>query len=148
MYQGLLVTHSYLRYIILLLLFIVIIISIIGWLNKVPFTKRHDKLGLFLFICAHTQLLLGILLYIASYAGGYRVQFNDQTMKNDALRYFAVEHSLMMVAAIALMTIGRISMKKTVVDQSKHKRMLLYNSLALVFIIVTIYFLGGQYNTY
>jgi hypothetical protein len=148
MYQGLLVTHSYLRYIILLMLVIVIIVSLVGVMNKSPFTRRDDKLSLFLFICAHTQLLIGIMLYFVSYGGGHRVQFNAQTMKEAALRYFAVEHALMMIIAIALITIARVSSKKTAVDQIKHKRMLIYNALALVLIIATVFVLGGQYNTY
>jgi hypothetical protein len=148
MYQGLLVTHSYLRYIILLMLVIVIIVSLVGVMNKRPFTRRDDKLSLFLFICAHTQLLIGIILYFVSYGGGHRVQFNAQTMKEAALRYFAVEHALMMIIAIALITIARVSSKKTAVDQVKHKRMLIYNALALVLIIATVFVLGGQYNMY
>ncbi|HYC84139.1 MAG TPA: hypothetical protein VEB86_02910 [Chryseosolibacter sp.] len=148
MYQGLLITHSYLRYIILLMLVIVIIVSLVGLANKVPFSKRHDKAGLFLFICAHTQLLVGLILYVVSMSAGYRVQFNDQTMKSPALRYFAVEHLTMMLVAIALITIARISAKKTPVDQKKHMRMFVYNLLALVLIIVTVYALGGEYNTY
>jgi hypothetical protein len=69
-------------------------------------------------------------------------------MKNAALRYFAVEHSLMMLIAVVLITIARIGTKKLAVDQAKHKRMLILNSLALVVIIVTVYVMGGQYNTY
>jgi hypothetical protein len=148
MYQGLLIIHSYLRYIILLMLLIVLIVSVIGLMNKVPYTRRHDKLGLFLFICGHTQLLLGIILYAVSAASGYRVQFNSETMKDPALRYFAVEHSIMMLLAIGLMTVARVSARKTPIDQKKHQRMLFYNGLALALIVVTVYFLGGGYNTY
>jgi len=148
MYQGLVITHSYLRYIILLMLVIVIVVSLIGLLNKVPYSRRHDKAGLFLFICAHTQLLIGIILYVVSAGYGHRVQFNSETMKDPALRYFAVEHAAMMLVAVAFITVARISAKKTPVDQKKHLRMLVYNALALGLIIVTVYFLGGQYNTY
>jgi hypothetical protein len=144
MYSGLLVTHSYLRYIILLLLLIVIVVSIVGLINKSPFTKKHDKLSLFLFICAHTQLLLGIILYLV----GPRVQFSSQTMKDPALRYFAVEHALSMILAIVLITVARISAKKTPVDLIKHRRTLTFNLIALIVIGVVVFYLGAPYNIY
>jgi hypothetical protein len=137
-------THSYLRYIILLLLVIVIVVSLMGLANKAPFTKKHDKLSLFLFICAHTQLLVGIILYFT----GDRVMFGGETMKTPALRYFAVEHPLAMVIAITLITIGRTGLKKTPVDQAKHRRLLIYNLLALLVIGVVVFYLGAPYNTY
>jgi hypothetical protein len=132
----------------LILLIIVIVVSLIGLLNKKPYTRKDDKLSLFLFICTHTQLMIGLILYVVSVTGNHRVQFNAETMKNAALRYFAVEHSLMMLIAVVLITIARIGTKKLAVDQAKHKRMLILNSLALVVIIVTVYVMGGQYNTY
>ena len=144
MYSGLLMTHSYMRYIILLLLVIVIVVSILGLVNKSPFTRKHDKLSLFLFICTHTQLLLGLVLYFF----GQRVIFSSETMKTPALRYFAVEHVLAMVIAVALITVARISAKKTPVDQAKHRRQLTFNLIALIVIVVVIFYHGASYNTY
>jgi hypothetical protein len=148
MYQGLLATHSYLRYFILILLILVIVISLVGWLGKKPYTKKHDKLSLFLLICTHTQALVGIILYIVSWTGGHRVQFNSETMKAAPLRYFAVEHVTAMIITVALITIARSSAKKTPIDQSKHKRLVLLNTLALIIIIGVVYGLGRNYNTY
>lgn len=144
MYTTLLATHSYLRHFILIFLVIVVVMSLVGLINKTPYSKRFDKVNLFLFMCAHTQLLLGIILYF----GGDRVQLGDNTMKEPALRYFAMEHPLMMIIAIALITIGRISAKKTPVDQIKHKRLVIYNTAALLLIIVVVFVMGQPYNTY
>jgi uncharacterized membrane protein len=144
MYTGLLQIHSYMRYIILLMLVIVIVVSLLGLINKGPFTKKHDKLSLFLFICTHMQLLLGIILYFT----GQRVMFNSQTMKEPALRYFAVEHVSVMLIAVVLITLARTGAKKLAIDQQKHKRMFIWNTIALVLIVVTVFVLGGKYNTY
>ena len=144
MYSGLIATHSYLRYFILVFLVIVIIMSLIGWMNKTPYSKRFDKVNLFLFICSHIQLLLGIILYFA----GDRVQWSGATMKEAPLRYFAMEHPVSMIIAIALITVARISAKKTPIDQSKHKRIVIYNSIALAIIVVVVFVLGTNYNIY
>src|SRR5688500_11831523 len=103
MYQGLLLTHSYLRYFVLILLIIVILISLIGLINKKPYTRTDDKVGLFLFICTHTQLLVGIILFFVSPF----VQFSGSAMKDPVTRYWLVEHNTAMIIAIVLITLAR-----------------------------------------
>jgi hypothetical protein len=134
MYDILKLTHSYLRYFILIMLIIVIVISLIGLINKKPFTRRHDKVGLFLFIFTHTQLLIGIILFFVSPV----VMFSGEAMKNPATRYWLVEHNTAMLIAIALITMGRTTSKKMPVDQDKHKRLLIFNAIALLIILGTI----------
>jgi uncharacterized membrane protein len=147
MYTGLLHLHSILRYFILALLVVVVVLALIGLLNKKAYGKTDNKLSLFLFILTHTQLLVGIILYIVSYTGGHRVQFNSETMSTPALRYFAVEHFLMMLIAIVLITLGRTRAKKAVTDLAKHKLILIFNGIALLIILGTIYGMGRAYNT-
>ena len=134
MYQGLLLTHSFLRYFVLILLVIVITISLIGFLKKKPYTRENDKVGLFLFICTHTQLLVGIVLFFVSPF----VQFSGAAMKDATTRYWLVEHNTAMLIAIALITMARSTSKKMPVDQDKHKRLLIFNLIALIIIVATI----------
>ncbi len=147
MYTGLLYTHSGLRYFVLIMLVAVIIISLVGVINKKPFSPAHNRFSLVLMIATHVQFLLGVLLYIVSSIQGRRVQFNSETMSNPALRYFTVEHAIAMIIAVALITAGRNTAKKLDNDAAKHRRLLVFNSIALLIILGTIYGLGGQYNT-
>lgn len=147
MYTGLLHTHSALRYFLLLLLVAVIIMAMLGVIQKKPYKAIDDKFSLVLFIVAHTQLLVGIILYIVSYTGDHRVQFNSETMSTPALRYFAVEHTVAMLIAIVLITLGRTGTKKLADDLAKHRRLLIFNSIALLIILGTIYGMGRDYNT-
>jgi hypothetical protein len=141
MYHGLLLTHSYLRYFVLALLIIVIVMSVIGWLKKRPYTREHDKVGLFLTICTHTQFLVGIILYFVSPF----VQFSGAAMKDPTTRYWLVEHNTAMIIAVALITIARSSSKKMPVDQDKHKRLFIFNLIALIIILVTIGLSGRHF---
>jgi hypothetical protein len=141
MYQGLLLTHSYLRYFVLILLVIVIIISLVGLIGKKPYTKEHDKVGLFLFICTHTQLLIGVILFFVSPF----VQFSGAAMKDPTTRYWLVEHNTAMLIAIALITVARSTSKKMPVDQDKHKRLFIFNLIALIIILVTIALSGRHF---
>lgn len=134
MYNGLLFAHSYLRYIILVLLIIVIVTSLMGLLNKKPHTSTDNKLGLFLFISTHLQLLIGLILFFVSPV----VQFSGEAMKNAATRYWLVEHNTAMLIAIVFITLARTTSKKMVDGQAKHKRMFIFNAIALVIIVLTI----------
>ena len=134
MHTGLIYTHSYLRYFLLALLVVVVIKSLMGWLSQRSFTKMDDKLSLWLLIATHSQFLLGLVLFFTSDL----VKFNAETMKNSDLRYWTVEHSTMMILAVVLITVARITHKKLPTDQSKHKRLFLLNGAALVIIIIAI----------
>ena len=134
MYAGLLLTHSFLRYFVLVLLILVIVKSFLGFSNKSPFAKADNILGLSLFSLTHTQLLVGILLYFTSPF----VSFSSETMGDAVSRYWTVEHNTMMLIAIVLITMARITSKKMTDDTAKHKRMLIFNSIALLIILMAI----------
>lgn len=134
MYTGLLHTHSLLRYLVLIFLLAVIVNSFLGFSNKKTFGKMDNMLGLTLFSVTHTQFLVGVLLFFVSPF----VQFNGGAMKDPSLRYWTTEHNLIMLIAITMITLARITAKKMSDDTAKHKRMLIYNSIALVLILVAI----------
>ena len=134
MYTGLLHTHSLLRYLVLIFLLVVIVNSFLGFSNKKAFSKMDNMLGLTLFSVTHTQFLVGVLLFFVSPF----VQFSGAAMKDTALRYWTTEHSLIMLIAIVMITLARITAKKMSDDTARHKRMLIFNSIALVLILLAI----------
>lgn len=123
--------HSGFRYIVFVLILLAIIQSLLGWLNKKPYTELNRKINLFALISAHTQLLIGIVLYFLS----PNVQFNSGTMKNDATRYFTVEHWVMMLIAIILITIGHSRSKKIILPESKHRTIAIFYIIAFLIIV-------------
>jgi hypothetical protein len=126
--------HSGFRYIVLVLFIYAIISAFIGWLGNRPYSNGNRLTNLFAMISAHTQLLIGIVLYFLSPL----VAFNGTTMKDPVTRYFTVEHWVMMVIAIAIITIGHSKSKKLTVPQDKHKIIALFYTLALLIIIVAL----------
>jgi hypothetical protein len=126
--------HSGFRYLVFILILLAIVQSLLGWLNKKPYTEVNRRINLLALISAHTQLLIGIVLYFLS----PYVQFNSNTMKNDTTRYFTVEHWVMMLIAIVLITIGHSKSKKIILPESKHKTIAIYYIIAFLVIIVAI----------
>lgn len=123
--------HSGFRFVVLILIVLAIIQALAGLFGKKPYTEGNRKLNLFALISAHTQLLIGIVLYFISPF----VQFTSDTMKNATTRYFTMEHVLMMVIAIVLITVGHSKSKKAVMPEKKHKTIAIFYILAVLIII-------------
>ena len=133
MYNGLLHAHSGLRWVALILL----IYSVFNAFSKRKdgdFTDGDRKLTLFTMISAHLQLVFGLVLYFIS----DKVSFSEGFMKNSVLRFYAMEHILLMLIAIVLITIGYFKVKKSTESSDKFKRILIFFGIALVLIIAAI----------
>lgn len=135
MYKGLQHLHSLNRYILLALLLIVLVSSLQKWLGKKDYTKLDNRLNLFTFISSHIQLLIGLLLYFLNEGG--LVNFSAP-FASKIYRFFTIEHLAAMIIAIALITVGRINVKKTTDSIKKHKRTFIYYLVALIIILASI----------
>lgn len=138
MYTGMLHLHSFLRWIILLLLLIVIFRSLTA--GGRSFNATDKKLGLFTMISCDIMLLIGLYLWFTGAFGMNTLQNlpMKDIMSNKGLRFFFVEHFAGMIIAIALVHVGRSVAKKDLPDTVKHKRTLLFFGLALLIILISI----------
>ena len=143
MHSLLLLFHSTIRYFVLIFLILVIVRSLMGWMSKKEYGKMDDKVSLWLFMLTHTQLLIGLILFFVSPV----VIFSGASMKDSVARYWLVEHNTMMLIAIVLISIARISIKKIADATAKYKRLFILNTIALVVIIAAISMSGrGFFN--
>jgi len=118
----------------MLLVVVAILVAFVGWFGKKSYTDGNRKLNLFAMISVHTQFLIGLILYFVS----PYVQFTSITMKDTTLRYWTMEHAVMMLFAIALITVGHSRAKKTVLHEGKFRVIAISYSLALLVIVVAI----------
>ncbi|HEY1009093.1 MAG: cytochrome B [Daejeonella sp.] len=137
MYNFFLGLHSGLRYIVLLLLAVAIVLSVTALFGKKDYTQTNRKINLFAMIATHTQLLAGLILYFFSPL----VQYGNmgEAMKNTLARYWTVEHAVLMLFAVALITVGHSRSKKDVAAVNKHRAIALYYGLAILVIVIAIY---------
>lgn len=126
--------HSGFRYIVIVLVLLALVRAFMGWLGKRPYGEGNRKLNLFAMISVHTQFLLGIILFFIS----PMVQFSKETMKNPITRYFTVEHWVIMLIAIVLITIGHSKSKKAALPEGKHKAIAIFYLIGIVLISVGI----------
>jgi hypothetical protein len=139
LYSILLHVHSIGRWILLLLLVIAIFNSLIA--GKRPYIKSDARTGLFLTIVADIMLLVGLALW---YFGpkGYQLIVAAggmaNAMKDPVTRFYGVEHITAMIIAIVLIHIGKAQGKKLITDRAKHRRTVIFYTIALIIILLSI----------
>ncbi len=139
MYTGLLHTHNLFRWLVLIMLLVSIVFAFWGWFQKRNWTKRDNRTGLFLVIFTDIQFLIGFILY-AFVSPVTRHAFSNfgTAMKNAELRFYAVEHILLMVIALVLIHIGRAKSIKKPAPWKKHRAAAIFYVLALALILIAI----------
>jgi hypothetical protein len=131
MYEFIKKFHSGWAYLALLLLVVAVVNSLIGMFSKKEFTAKDRKIALFGLIGIHTQLLIGLILYFVSPLGF--ASFGQ--MSDKALRLTSLEHPLINIIGIALITIGWSKHKKLTTSESKFKTFSIFYGLGLLLIL-------------
>ncbi|MBR8536604.1 hypothetical protein KDU71_13600 [Carboxylicivirga sediminis] len=133
MYNGLLHAHSGIRYIALALMLIAILQGLIGWLTNKQFGKVHKRiinLNMGVFVA---QLVIGITLYIIS----SKVLFDPAMFKSTLLRFYTLEHPLMMLIA-SIIVIHYSCKAKANSSYHTHKKLFISHTIALIIIVASI----------
>lgn len=139
MYTGLLHAHNGFRWLVLLALVISVVLAISGWLGKREWKKTDNLFNLILVIFTDLQFLVGLVLYaFVSPITKAAFQNFGAAMKNPDLRFYAVEHILLMVVALVLIHIGRSKSKKASSPEKKHRTAAIFYTLSLVLILAGI----------
>jgi len=132
LYQYINSVHSLCAYVVLIVLFLSTINALAGFFTKKEFTVKDLRLSLFTLIFSHIQLLLGLLLYavtprLMAWQMGAKI-----VMKDSLLRQLLVEHPLMNIIAVTLITIGWVKHKKQTTDRGKFGKIAIFYTIALV----------------
>ncbi len=141
-YSALLPIHNILRWVVLVAAVAAIGFAWHGVISKREWS-RGDRLRTVAYVASmHTQLLLGILLYVQSPTVSQALEDMGEAMGQTSLRFWAVEHISMMILAVVVVQVGSIMAKRADDDATKHKRSAIFFTLGLVLV------LGGLHYTW
>lgn len=131
MYSIALILHSWLRWLA--------IIAGVGATATAfaPGTARSEKAGLLFMIAVDLQMLLGVLLY-GFLSPNTTAAFADfgGAMRDPVARFWAVEHPVMMLAAVVFAHLGRVLARKAPTPAAMRTRMVICFGLSTVLMIV------------
>lgn len=134
-----LIIHNLLRWAIVVSAFFTLYRLYSGWVKKQTWQESDRKAITIFTILMDTQLLVGLLLYFV-FSDLVKAAFANMAaaMGNQILRFFTVEHSLMMVLAVVLGHIAGSAGKKDLPDQDKFKRTAILITIAILLILAGI----------
>jgi hypothetical protein len=139
MYSFVLILHSIIRWLALILLIAAFTKAWIGLFSGKKWSTSDRKLGISLIASLHTQLLLGLLLYIGlSPVTSAAFKNMGAAMKDATLRFWAVEHIFTAVIGIAAAQVGFTLAKRAQDDRASFIRAAAGYTLGLLCIIAAI----------
>ncbi|BAJ62296.1 hypothetical protein [Anaerolinea thermophila] len=139
MYAFLLPLHNILRWLLLIAALFAVGRALWGWLARKPWQALDDRAGLIFTTVMDLQVLVGLLLYVA-FSPLTQTAFQNfgGAMGNATMRFFAIEHILIMVIALVLAHIGRAQARKASEALSKHRRAAIWFGIALLLVLLAI----------
>lgn len=113
MYGVTIILHSWLRYVVLGFGVWLLVLAFRGRRSAGTWTENDERVQRMFMASLNVQFLLGLVLY-AWLSPITQAAFADMgaAMKNGGLRFFAVEHLLLMVIAVAIAHIGKARAKR------------------------------------
>lgn len=137
MYEFVLILHSCLRLAVVALAVMVFVRGVSGVVSGRLYTRGDRTAGLALVVVADIQFLVGLALYFV-WSPNVSTALHDMgaAMKNPELRRVAVEHPVMMIAALAFLHIGNVLRKRAETDALRHRWMAITVGLALLLLVV------------
>jgi hypothetical protein len=133
MYSIVLGIHSWLRWLTLVAVVGTTFAAVRGQVQGER--SLADRWGLFAMAALDTQMLLGLMLYLALSPNMQAILENfGAAMKDPGLRFWAVEHVSAMFGAVILAHVGRVLARKARNTSAKRTRLLVCFGLATVLI--------------
>ena len=135
MYTTVLTIHSWIRWLALVAGVGATLAAIRGKVEGA--TSLADRWGLFAMMALDIQMLLGLLLYFVLSPNMQAILNNfGGAMKDPAARFWAVEHTSAMLAAVVLAHVGRVLARKAATPAAKRTRLLICFGLATALMII------------
>lgn len=128
--------HSYWAYLVLAVLLLAVCRAISGVAMNKEYSPKMFQAALFALIVTHTQLLIAFLLYFSSSRLSLWFELGiSEVMKVPAHRMYLVEHPIINILAVVLITRGYSKHKKKRLSNPKYKTLAIHYSLALLLIL-------------
>ena len=136
MYETVQFIHPYWAYLVLTVLIIASVNAIVGYVSNKEYGATNFRIALFTLITSHIQLLIGIVLYFTTpYFRAFSEVGMGGVMKDSVLRLYNVEHPIIMILAVVLITMGYSKHKGKLTSHPKFKLLAIFYTLALILML-------------
>lgn len=122
--------HGIFAYLSLVLIALSIAYAMYGLTKKIAANKTSKIIFMMGLSAVHLQLIIGFLIYFLSPLGISNI--SGEMMKNPVSRLYAMEHPIMMVLGIILVTFGYVKFKKSVEGNAKFRNVAIFYTLGML----------------
>lgn len=135
MYNIIQKSHSGIMYLVVVMLFVSVLVSFLEFIKKdETISTRWYSLFQYTKWLLYIQVVLGItLLFISP-----RIHFVEGFMQSEFLRFYGMEHPLLMLIAVGLVSIGLFRSNKKSTLKKKNRTVFVYYAIALIIVVVMI----------
>ena len=139
MYPIFLIIHNLMRWVVVILAIYALVRIYMGVFGKREFTETDRKALSFYAIGMDVQLLLGLILYFflspltTAAMGNFGAAMSDSN-----LRFFAVEHILLMVVAVILAHVATVMARRGATSSAKFNRAAIWLTLSVLAVAVAV----------
>jgi uncharacterized membrane protein YozB (DUF420 family) len=139
MYNFFLITHSWLRWVVLIMAVYAIYKNYEGFTAGRKWLPSDKKVNTLFMSTLHLQLLIGLILYLG-FSPSVQSFFADVkgSMKNPELRFYGIEHLIGVLVGIIVAQVGSIRAKKQISDAGKFRTAFFYFLIATIIILIMI----------
>ena len=138
MYIGLLHLHNTARWLVLIVAVIAVAVTIAGLVRGAPWHRGAKLSGLAYVIVMDVQLLIGLVLYVVSPLVRAAMGNLSMAMSDTQLRFYLIEHALLMVIAVVLVHVGYALARRAASARAAYLRSLPFYLLGLVLVLAGI----------
>lgn len=139
LYSIFLTLHSILRWLVILLALLAIIRAANGLSFKRGWTGMDNRVGMLFTTLMDTQLLVGIILYFfLSPITMTAMQNFGGVMGNSSVRFFALEHSVVMLLAVIVAHVGRAMVRRASSPAAKHRRTAIWIGVTILLVLLSV----------
>ncbi|MCC6168097.1 MAG: hypothetical protein IT329_12800 [Caldilineaceae bacterium] len=139
MYALVLGLHNLLRWVVILAALYLLFRTYSGLFGRRAFTGQDAAAARWFTISLDVQVLVGLLLYfVLSPVTRAALANFGAAMSDSQMRFFAVEHSLMMIVAVILGHIGTAQVRKAADDRTKFVRSAIWYTIAILVILAAV----------
>ncbi len=129
--------HRFVSAIFIIITIIILVRSYRGRKFKTSYTNFDKNIAALFLVFLYIQLVLGVLLYFGLGKQSVGAASFEETVEKMSLRFWALEHSIVMMFALFLSQLGWIFIRKSKLDLNKHKNTLFYFGISILLIIIS-----------
>ena len=138
MYDIVIKSHVVISGLFLSLAVVVLAWAIYGWLKNRPCHPVFRKLSNIFMIGLYLELLTGLALYFfLQPEQSEHLPSLEEAIRQNELRFWAIEHVTLMVFALILAQIGRLLIARTQSDKKRYRNASLYYGGAFLLIVAS-----------